>query len=232
MRSNAAVRALLRDTLLDLPAVESWFAATPGLSGQYSLAETEYLAGESNALTLQGVSVLLATPEERDEYDNYMAFNALKVALSGHLNGHANWPMATEAQITELQRIAEAGTGRSSVMARGVLCFFFNICYDDEEVMADLRRAAAKDGEGLLGNPDASMKIYPNPATNTLHVEFEGTDDPQGTLTVTDITGVAVLIRECHDPVTQLDVSHLTPGLYVVSFRNAQGVVVRKFVKM
>lgn len=234
VRSNAAVRALLRDTLLDLPAVESWFAATPGLSGQYSLAETEYLAGGSNAQTLQGVSALLATPEERDEYDNYMAFNALKVALSGHLNGHANWPMATEGQITELQRIAEAGTGRSSVMARGVLCFFFGICYDgDFSPTGDIRRLASS---GVAGdsshNSDVSMKIYPNPAGNTLHVEFEGTDDPQGTLTVADITGVVVLTRECHEPVTQLDVSHLTPGLYVVSFHNVQGVVVRKFVKM
>ena len=79
---------------------------------------------------------------------------------------------------------------------------------------------------------NATLKVYPNPATNTLHVEFEGTDDPQGTLTVTDLTGVVVLTRECHEPVTRLDVSHLTPGLYVVSFRNAEGVVVRKFVKM
>ena len=235
VRSNAAVRALLRDTLLDLPAVESWFAATPGLSGQYSLAETEYLAGGSNAQTLQGVSALLATPEERDEYDNYMAFNALKEALSGHLRGHANWPLATEGQIAELQRIADAGTGRSSVMARGVLCFFFGICYDDDDFSptGDIRRLASS---GEAGNPshnsDVSMKLYPNPVTNTLNVEFEGTDDPQGTLTVTDITGVVVLTRECHNPVTQLDVSNLTPGLYVVSFRNAQGVVVRKFVKM
>ena len=56
--------------------------------------------------------------------------------------------------------------------------------------------------------------------------------DPQGTLTVTNITGVAVLTRECNSPVTQLDVSNLAPGLYVVSFRNKNGVAVRKFVKM
>ncbi|MBP5205657.1 MAG: T9SS type A sorting domain-containing protein, partial [Bacteroidales bacterium] len=97
----------------------------------------------------------------------------------------------------------------------------------------DIRRLASTGETGDSShNSGVSMKLYPNPATNTLHVEFEGTDDPQGTLTVTDITGVAVLTRECHKPVTQLDVSHLTPGLYVVSFRNAQGVVVRKFVKM
>ena len=77
-----------------------------------------------------------------------------------------------------------------------------------------------------------NIVVYPNPTGNTLHVEFEGTDDLQGTLTVTDLTGVVVLTRECHEPVTQLDVSNLTPGLYVVSFRNEKGVVVRKFVKM
>ena len=79
---------------------------------------------------------------------------------------------------------------------------------------------------------DVSMKLYPNPATNTLHVEFEGLSDPQGTLTVTNITGVAVLTRECNSPVTQLDVSNLAPGLYVVSFRNGKGVMVKKFVKL
>ena len=79
---------------------------------------------------------------------------------------------------------------------------------------------------------DATFKVYPNPTRNTLHVEFEGADDPQGTLTVTDIAGVVVFTRECHDPVTQINVSNLTPGLYVVAFRNGNGVVVRKFVKL
>ena len=120
-------------------------------------------------------------------------------------------------------------------MARGVLCFFFGICYDDEDFTptGDIRRLAST---GEAGDPshnsDVSMKLYPNPAGNTLHVEFEGTDDLQGTITVTNITGVVVLTRECHERVTQLDVSNLSPGLYVVSFRNEKGVVVKKFVKM
>ncbi|MBO7585818.1 MAG: T9SS type A sorting domain-containing protein, partial [Bacteroidales bacterium] len=233
-RSNNAVRALLRDTLLDLPALESWFAATPGLSSRYSLAETEYLSGASNVLTLQGVSALLETEEERDEYDNYMAFNALKEALSGYLHGHADWPSATGTQIAELQRIAEANTGRSSVMARGVLCFFFGICEDEDfTVMGDPRHFAAT-GENDISShhQDVSMKLYPNPATNTLHVELEGLDDLQGTITVADITGVVVQYVETSQHGVTIDVSHLTPGLYVVSFRNKNGVAVRKFVKM
>jgi hypothetical protein len=430
--ANDNIRGIEGGDTIDVDILKDWFSTVNETWSKYSLAETEYFSDEDNTPTLLGIPALLATPEERDEYDNYMAFNALKESLSGSIPGHANWPMATEGQITELQRIAEAGTGRSSVMARGVLCFFFNICYDDKEVTAQTRRAAAKDGEGYMpvltddslsfsiafgplpvksdslylgaqsvlfaggasdtaifnnkkyrvfkavsnveftapglmmylredtttgqlfryypdddtevitcdlslqpgdtfclssgnyscwtvdsvtyeegrkvvwfppvalcggnllsaqypyrncfiegvgpafgpfeivnsgiaydlglllcvhhndslvymtdtvlgcvqyavsipGYPDVSMKIYPNPAGNTLHVEFEGTDDPQGTITVTNITGVVVLTRECHEPVTQLDVSNLSPGLYVVSFRNEKGVVVRKFVKM
>ena len=101
------------------------------------------------------------------------------------------------------------------------------------DTIADLRHLA---NSGLTGNssryPDVSMKLYPNPTGDILHVEFEGIDDPQGLLTITDLAGVVVLTRECHDPVTRLNVSHLAPGLYVVGFRNEKGVVVRKFVKM
>ena len=445
--ANDNIRSIIGEDTLDVNELKDWFLAVNETWSKYSLAETRYLAGESNAQTLQGISALLTTQEERDEYDNYMAFNALKESLSGAIPGHTNWPSATEGQIASLQRIAEANTGRSSVMARGVLCFFFGICYVDEEVTAENRRASAKDREiylpvltedtvtysvafrvttkfdapdpwrlgaesffrtskpsdtiiyndvkyrsfsdnylspeemtylreetesgrlfryypefdvevmtcdmtlqpgdtfyfpdvmdywtqdapygwpyyyyyeseqrfsivdsvsyvkgrkviwfppieedsffdiyenfplcfiegvgpsygpfgkigasdcylglllcvhhndsliymtdSLLGceqhavlvsdYPDLSMKLYPNPARNTLHVEFEGTDNPQGTITVTDLTGVVVLTRECNSPVTQLDVSNLSPGLYVVSFRNGKGVVVRKFVKM
>ena len=228
------IRGIEGGDTIDVDILKDWFSTVNETWSKYSLAETEYFSNENNTPTLLGIPALLATPEERDEYDNYMAFNALKESLSGFIPGHANWPMATEGQITELQRIAEAGTGRSSVMARGVLCFFFGICYDgDFTPTGDIRRLAST---GEAGDPshnsDVSMKLYPNPVTNTLNVEFEGTDDPQGTLTVADITGVVVLTRECHEPVTQLDVSHLTPGLYVVSFRNGKGVLVRKFVKL
>ena len=110
-----------------------------------------------------------------------------------------------------------------------LLCVHHN---DSLVYMTDTVLGCVQYAVSIPGYPDVSMKIYPNPATNTLHVEFEGADDPQGTLSVTDITGVAVLTRECHEPVTQIDVSNLSPGLYVVSFRNEKGVVVRKFVKM
>ncbi len=244
---NTAVRALMADTLLDLAALEQWHAAAQPIADPYSLTETRFALGYDEVFSPAASTIpspaatepqastdgsaTAEPPTNTDEFSDYVRFHNLKRELRDADENAINWYALTSAQIAQLQDLAENGTGRSSVMARGVLCFFYGICYD-EEVMAETRRAAAKDGEGLLGNPDASMKIYPNPAGNTLHVEFEGTDDLQGTLTVTDLTGVVVLTQECHNPVTQIDVSNLSPGLYVVAFRNEKGVVVKKFVKM
>ncbi|GEM_PF-1292531 len=110
-----------------------------------------------------------------------------------------------------------------------LLCVHHN---DSLIYMADTVMGCEQYAASIPGYPNVSMKLYPNPTGDILHVEFEGIDDPQGLLTITDLAGVVVLTRECHDPVIRLNVSHLAPGLYVVGFRNEKGVVVRKFVKM
>ncbi|MCR4858280.1 MAG: T9SS type A sorting domain-containing protein [Bacteroidales bacterium] len=461
-----AVRTLMADSLLDMVALEQWHAAAQPIADPYSLTETRFAIGYDadfayNTPTIPPTASA-EPPTTTDEL--YATFHNLKRVLRD-ADGQINWYALTPAQIAELQNIADAGTGRSSVMARGVLCFFFGICLDEEEQpVANLRRANARDGEGYLpvltddsltfvlanritydktnhdpyylgaasfgghikaelekdhdpyylgamslpytAGPldtavyngieyrkfgswenmyvredtttgriiryypefdaevvtcdmslmpgdtfyfpdvmdyvtqtgtniwfyiyyeleqhfvivdsvtyldgrkviwfppitdgsffddffhfplcfiegvgptfgpfgymrestehwlsmllcvhhndsliymtdpvlgceqhvvsvyeyaDVEMKLYPTPAGDVLNVEFEGFGDPQGTLTVTNIMGVLELSLECHSPLTRLDVSHLAPGLYVVSFRNGKGVVMRKFVKM
>ena len=65
-----------------------------------------------------------------------------------------------------------------------------------------------------------------------LNVEFDGMENPQGVITVMDMSGVVVLAQECNTTVTQLDVSRLKSGIYVVVFRNGNGKIVKKFVKL
>ena len=110
-----------------------------------------------------------------------------------------------------------------------LLCVHHNdsLVYMTDSVLGCVQRVVS-----IPEYPNVSMKLFPNPVTNTLHVEFEGLDDPQGTITVADITGVVVQHVETSQRGVTIDVSHLTPGLYVVSFRNKNGVAVRKFVKM
>ena len=45
--------------------------------------------------------------------------------------GHINWYALSDSRIAELQEIAGRNTGRASEMAKGVLCFFHGICYED-----------------------------------------------------------------------------------------------------
>lgn len=80
--------------------------------------------------------------------------------------------------------------------------------------------------------PESVMQLYPNPASRMLNVEFEGVENPQGVFTISDIAGIVVLSQECNSTVTQLDVSRLKSGIYVVGFRNGKGYIVKKFVKI
>ena len=79
--------------------------------------------------------------------------------------------------------------------------------------------------------PESVVHLYPNPASQLLNVEFDGMDNPQGIITVMDMSGVVVLAQECKSTVTQLDISRLKSGIYVVVFRNENGKIVKKFVK-
>ena len=77
-----------------------------------------------------------------------------------------------------------------------------------------------------------SITVAPNPVSQLLNVEFDGMENPQGIITVCDISGIVVLSQECNSTVTQLDVSRLKSGIYVVIFHNGNGKIVKKVVKM
>jgi len=87
-------------------------------------------------------------------------------------------------------------------------------------------------GTGIPEYPESVLRLYPNPANQMLNVELDGMENPQGVITVMDMAGVVVHAQECYSMVTQLDVSRLKSGIYVVVFRNGNGKIVKKFVKI
>lgn len=132
--SHEVVRQLMNDTVVSLPAIKGWHVATPGLSSQYAVAETECQMGNDNAEILQSIEDSgLSMSEQRAEYENYAAFNALKYQTG-------EWKNATPQQIEQLLAIADNNTGRSSVMAQSVLCFYFDLC--GEENIPEVRKDA------------------------------------------------------------------------------------------
>ena len=79
-----------------------------------------------------------------------------------------NWTQLDESEIAQLQTIAETTQERSSSMAKGVLCFFYDICYEDKiegvgvgEII--LPKSANESTDERSGISNYDLSIYPNP---------------------------------------------------------------------
>ena len=182
-----AIRTLMADSLLDLAALEQWHTAAQPIADPYSLTETRFSEGYAESF---------AADVDDAEMANYAEFHAMKVALRGDNNddavgahagapqpdGHVNWYALSPAQIAQLQTIAERNTGRASVMAKGVLCFFHGICYEDDLLVddnTDNRNSNAGTRAKRVTTDitdDAALTVYPNPTDNLLHIELSGAE--------------------------------------------------------
>ena len=219
VQSHAAVRSLMADTLEDVQAVHAWLDATPGLTSRY-------LAVETGFAMVPDIANHLTTAAERDEYDNYVAFQVLKDALA-YGDGHVAWPNATEAQVWELVRIADANTGRSSLLAKNVLCFFFEICYDDDEetrVLATTAIPPKAEPQTLTGQQN--VIVHPNPTDNVLHVSV--TDGEIARIEMFDAFGRITMVGTLASPPSPtytVDLSSLPSGVYVLRVTLRDGAV-------
>ena len=236
-QSHERVRALMNDSLEDILAVRDWLDATPGLASRYLASEAEFATDGSNLL-LADIANHIATSEERDEYDNYLAFYSLKEALR-YGNGHVAWTDATDAQIGELIRIADANTGRSSLLAKNVLCFFFGICYDDTETRAletttipptaeppTLTESRMK-AESPTLTGQQNITVHPNPTNDILHVTVTDGDAKIAHIEMFDMFGRNMAVRaNNHSPQqTTVNTSDIPSGLYLLRVTLTDGTV-------
>ncbi|MBR0304608.1 MAG: T9SS type A sorting domain-containing protein [Bacteroidales bacterium] len=245
-QSHTAIRALMADTLEDVRAIWEWLNATPGLASRYLAVEAGFVAGADaveahGRASLQDIATHLTTAAERDEYDNYVAFHALKEALE-YGNGHVAWPRATDAQVGELVRIADANTGRSSLLAKNVLCFFFGICYDDDMETRALATTTAIPPQAeppaltesrIMADPTTltgqqNVIVHPNPTDNVLHVSV--TDGEIARIEMFDAFGRIVPV-ETHgraslpSPTTTVTTSDIPSGVYVLRVTLTDGTM-------
>ena len=81
--------------------------------------------------------------------------------------------------------------------------------------------------EGLL-TPGSEVRLYPNPASERLTVEAVGQEDYQ--VMMYDLTGRLMLQRNHLKGVSQLDISHLRPGVYLLKLRDSEQHELRRRV--
>ena len=74
---------------------------------------------------------------------------------------------------------------------------------------------------------EETITIHPNPATTTLNIEL-----PQScTAELRNIKGVLIETKQLQANATQWNIEALPPGVYMLTFRNKDWVITRKFVK-
>ncbi len=85
-------------------------------------------------------------------------------------------------------------------------------------------------GIGLSENGETSFKIFPNPAENILHFEFE--NGAARRISIVDVSGKTVLSREVSVATGQIDIGKLEAGLYFLkAFSQNQKPQTQPFVK-
>ena len=240
----SAVRTLMSDTVLNLNELELWHTAAQPIADPYSLTETRFMEGYAEPFIADA---------ENAEMANYAEFHALKLALRDNgadnvgtveannysplqPDGHVNWYTLTPAQIAQLQTIAERNTGRASVMAKGVLCFFFGICYEDD-LTAGVFEAGVDDSD-TTGAPtkraatsagtNAALSVYPNPAGDLLHIELSG-GGGIASVALYDLQGRMVTGAGAHAGTPQqggaatVNLRNVPAGVYVLRVRDMDG---------
>ncbi len=233
-----AVRALMSDSLLDLGTLEQWHTAAQPIADPYSLTETRFC---------EGYAETFAADVDDAEMANYAEFHAMKVALRNNVaddggsvgannysplqpGGHVNWYALTPAQIAQLQTIAERNTGRASVMAKGVLCFFHGICYEDDSLVDD----NADNNAGTRAKrvttditDDAALTVYPNPTDDLLFVELRGVEIAR--VALYDLQGRMVTGTGAHAGAPQqgttatMNMRNVPAGVYLLRVTDADG---------
>lgn len=80
-----------------------------------------------------------------------------------------------------------------------------------------------------INNSTASMVIYPNPATQDLYINLNGSIN--GTLSLSDELGHILSKKTITTSTEKLDISALPPGIYFVRVSNDEVIITGKFLK-
>ena len=99
---------------------------------------------------------------------------------------------------------------------------------DNPIINGTLNVLEAQTSTGINSLPSAGLSLFPSPAVNELHlrasVELAG-----GNIQVSDLSGKVVLRPSLLN--STIDVTSLSPGMYLLKIQSKGGILTRKFTK-
>lgn len=78
-------------------------------------------------------------------------------------------------------------------------------------------------------NPSSELKLYPNPVTEELHLLWPNHSYTANEIQITNLLGLKANADLLHNDAVYT--GNLTPGIYIISIRDKDEIVTRKFVK-
>jgi len=240
LRDNS-IRSLMLDSIMDISLLKSWYEIVRSPISKYLLTETELYTNNyerADAVLHQIPEMFVFGEYEMAEHDNYILFHNFKKQLQLE---ERDWSELNEAEISYLQTIAEANTGRSSTMAKGVLCFFFNICYDDDslppapsEVGGETRNSETRNFEleTLNQKPvrEFGLSIHPNPANTEITVSIVSSKVRIDKVEFYDIFGQVIILQNFNKSQDVVPIRNISDGIYIIKVYLSNGVVENKKV--
>ena len=225
--SDHAISKILQDSILYLENLKQWYEVVRTPIAKYSLAETfvyerNYDQAEN---VLKEIPTLFTFNDlEMKEHENYMQFYNFKKQM--YLS-ERNWTQLNESEIAQLQTIAEATQGRSAGMAKGVLCFFYDICYEDDskdarQCVSDERKerqcvSGSKDAQSCVSTiPTYDLSLYPNPTQSEMTISTNNPAVKIMKMEVYDVYGKNVSLQTENKSYDTLKMNELANGVYIL----------------
>jgi hypothetical protein len=130
--------------------------------------------------------------------------NADSINLFYRRDAHSDWELITE--VTKFSTGLRSGYIQIDTLRLGE--YTFGNYGDSSLVSIEKRR-----------NNNVDIKIYPNPAGSSCTVEFKHDFKNKCTVSILDSEGKTVRMQEISSRITQLDISALAKGMYLLCFR-------------
>ena len=163
-----------------------------------------------------------------------MRFHALKNTLA---TDGRRWSELSEKEINDLRFIRENTKGRSSAMANGVLCFYYQDCKEIElpnfEGEIKSKSFAEPENSEFDIEENTTLYVYPNPTSGLVEILSLNQEVTVINCEVMNITGNKLLEIKGNESTLNLDLSSLENGTYFVRVTlSNQSVEMIKIVKL
>jgi len=115
-------------------------------------------------------------------------------------------------------------------------CLGLLLCVDKEDTLTYIisdTLGCLQYGAGIpeIGNKEI-ISIYPNPAQDQITINILKEELSDGTMEILNMMGRRICQVKVDDPITEINIQNLSPGIYFVRYCYNQKIVISKFIKL